>query len=69
MANEAGADGPAVMSIGPLQELSNVSFLQNRYHCPVGQYGDIVENIVQDEDDEVNNMRATSPASSKRREE
>lgn len=67
MANEAGADGPAIMSIGPLGELSNVAFLENIYHCPAGQYSDIVEDDIQNQGgDQVSNARATPPVSSKR---
>ena len=41
-ANVVGADGPAIMSIGPLEQLSNVSFSENEYHCPPGQYAYIL---------------------------
>jgi len=38
-ANRAGADGPAVMSIGLLERLSNVLFSENAHHCRAGKYG------------------------------
>ena len=46
MANEAGVEGPAVMSIGYLEQLSNVTFSENAYFCRAGEYGYsyIVEN-------------------------
>lgn len=44
VANLVGKDGPAIMSIGLLKELSNVSFLGNAYRCPAGQYGYILDN-------------------------
>lgn len=44
LANEAGADGPAVMSIGNLDGLSNVSFFENSYHCRAGDYSYMVKN-------------------------
>ena len=42
MGNEAGIEGPAVMSVGLAQMLYNVSFLGNKYHCPAGEYGYLV---------------------------
>lgn len=45
-ANEAGAEGTAVFSIGLLDELFSVSFSRNTYYCPVGKYGYIVETDV-----------------------
>eukprot|EP00904_Undaria_pinnatifida_P012520 jgi/Undpi1/8399/HiC_scaffold_25.g10867.m1 len=38
-ANRAGSDGTAVMSIGILEQLSDVVFSGNAYECPVGEYG------------------------------
>ena len=38
-ANEAGADGPVVLSIGLLEEVLNVSFAENAYQCHAGYYG------------------------------
>lgn len=46
IANEAGVEGPAVMSIGLLNELHNVYFLRNMKHCDAGEYGYIVKNGV-----------------------
>lgn len=37
--NKAGVEGPAVMSVGLVHTLSNVSFLDNAYHCRAGEYG------------------------------
>ena len=48
-ANRAGSDGTAVMSIGILEQLSNVVFSGNAYECPIGEYGYI-------DDAEVRNM-------------
>ena len=39
VANTARVEGPAVMSIGFLEEMSNVSFSENAYYCRVGEYG------------------------------
>ena len=39
VANKAGDEGPAVMSVGFLEEMSNVSFSENAYFCRVGDYG------------------------------
>ena len=39
VANKAGVEGPAVMSVGFLEEMSNVSFSENAYFCRVGDYG------------------------------
>ena len=38
VANKAGVEGPGVMSIGVLKEMSNVSFSENAYFCRVGEY-------------------------------
>ena len=38
VANKAGVEGPGVMSIGFLEEMSNVSFSENAYFCRVGEY-------------------------------
>ena len=43
-ANQAGVEGPAVMGIGFLEELSNVSFSENTYYCRAREYGYIVKN-------------------------
>lgn len=42
VANTAGEEGPAVNSVPvlSLMEFSNVSFENNVYHCPLGQYAD-----------------------------
>lgn len=39
VANEVGVEGPAIMSIGFLEELAYVSFSANTYQCRVGEYG------------------------------
>ena len=39
VSNKAGKDGLAIMSIGRLGEVTNVSFANNIVHCPIGQYG------------------------------
>ena len=39
VANKAGVEGPAVMSVGFLEEMSNVSFSENAFFCRVGEYG------------------------------
>ena len=38
VANEAGVEGTALMSIGFLEELSSVSFSENAYYCRAGEY-------------------------------
>lgn len=40
--NQVEKEGPAIMSIGVLQTLSNVSFVGNAYHCRAGQYSHVV---------------------------
>lgn len=42
--NQAIIEGPAVMSPGVVQLLSNVDFVQNTYHCRAGEYGYIVND-------------------------
>lgn len=37
--NLAGVEGVAVISIGPMENLSNVTFLENMYYCSIGDYG------------------------------
>ena len=44
VANKAGVEGPGVMSIGDLEEMSDVSFSENAYFCRVGEYGYLNEN-------------------------
>lgn len=44
VANKAGMECAAVMSIGFLETLSYVSFLENTYHCRAGEYGYTVKN-------------------------
>lgn len=39
VANMVGVEGPGVMSIGALEILSNVSFVDNTFKCRVGEYG------------------------------
>ena len=39
VANKAGVEGPGVMSIGVLEEMSNVSFSENAYFCRAREYG------------------------------
>ena len=51
--NKVGVEGPAVMSVGFLEELSDVSFLENTYDCRAGRYGYMFKN-------EVNNVIGTN---------
>ena len=44
VANKAGVEGPGVMSVGDLEEMSNVSFSENAYFCRVGEYGYLNES-------------------------
>ena len=44
VANKAGVEGPGLMSVGDLEEMSNVSFSENAYFCRVGEYGYLNEN-------------------------
>lgn len=44
MANKAVIEGPAVLSIGFLDEMSNVNFSENVYYCQAGEYGYIDKN-------------------------
>ncbi|CAN0516936.1 unnamed protein product, partial [Laminaria digitata] len=44
LANEAGLEGAAVMSIGLLKELYNVSFSENTYRCGASEYGYILKS-------------------------
>ena len=44
VANKAGVEGAGVMSVGLLEELSNVSFSENAYHCRFGEYGYLDKN-------------------------
>lgn len=37
--NMAGAEGPAMISIGLLEGVSNVTFTKNSFHCSAGEYG------------------------------
>lgn len=37
--NTAGEDGPAVMSLGLAQNISNVDFVANAFYCSSGFYG------------------------------
>ena len=47
VANEVGIEGPAIISIGLLEELSNVQFSENTFDCRAGEYGYIIaENEV-----------------------
>lgn len=46
VANKAGIEGPAVMSIGFLEEMSSVVFSENMYYCGAGKYGYIVNSEV-----------------------
>ena len=46
VANEVGIEGPAIISIGFLEELSSVYFSENAFDCRAGEYGYIVENEV-----------------------
>ena len=44
VSNKAGVEGPGVMSVGDLAEMSNVSFSENAYFCRVREYGYLNEN-------------------------
>ena len=44
VANKAGVEGAAIMSVGLLEELSNVSFTENTYFCRTGEYGHIAKS-------------------------
>lgn len=46
LANKAGVEGAAIISIGVLETLSNVSFSENSYYCRAGEYGHVIENEV-----------------------
>lgn len=39
VANVAGVEGPGIMSVGGLENLSNVSFVENTFKCGAGEYG------------------------------
>ncbi|CAN0559019.1 unnamed protein product, partial [Laminaria digitata] len=38
-ANKAGVEGPAIISIGLIKELSNVTFSENSFYCRGTKYG------------------------------
>ena len=40
-ANDAGDEGLAVISIGLLDRMENVTFANNTLHCDTGEYGDM----------------------------
>lgn len=44
MENAAGIEGAAVISVGVLEKLSNVSFSENTYYCRAGEYGYTVKS-------------------------
>ena len=46
LANEVGVEGPAIISIGGLEALSNVRFSENTFYCRAGEYGYIAQNEV-----------------------
>ena len=46
VANEVGVEGPAIISIGVLEEMSNVIFSENTFDCRAGEYGYIDKNEV-----------------------
>ena len=46
MANEVGIEGPAIISIGFLEEMSNVYFAENTFDCRARMYGYIDKNKV-----------------------
>lgn len=37
--NEAGREGLAILSIGSIQQASNLTFSNNTLHCPTGEFG------------------------------
>ena len=41
IANDAGDEGLAVISIGLLDSMENVTFANNTLHCDTGEYGDM----------------------------
>eukprot|EP00904_Undaria_pinnatifida_P004022 jgi/Undpi1/13620/HiC_scaffold_9.g03274.m1 len=44
VANEVGIEGPAIISIGFLEEMSNVYFSENTFDCRAREYGYIDKN-------------------------
>ena len=46
VANEVGIEGPAIISIGFLEEMSKVYFAENTFDCRARQYGYIEKNEV-----------------------
>lgn len=46
VANQAGIEGVAVISIGLLEALSNVSFSENLFYCRAGSYGYVIKDDV-----------------------
>ena len=46
VANEVGIEGPAIISIGFLEEMSNVYFSENTFDCRAREYGYIDKNEV-----------------------
>ena len=46
VANEVGIEGPAIISIGILEEMSNVYFSENTFDCRAGEYGYIDKDEV-----------------------
>lgn len=44
VANQASVEGPSIISLGQLKQLSNVSFSQNVFYCPANKYGYVVKN-------------------------
>ena len=41
IANDAGDEGLAVISIGLLDSMESVTFANNTLHCDTGEYGDM----------------------------
>lgn len=36
--NDAGNEGPAVLSLGIVESMTGVTFQENGFYCPVGTY-------------------------------
>lgn len=47
--NKAGDDGPAVLSLGIAENVSNVTFDANTFYCSAGQYGYEMKRSTDDE--------------------
>lgn len=43
VANQAVLEGPSIISVGLLRQLSNITFSENVFHCPANKYSYIVK--------------------------